>query len=442
MKLKYENTSQLTLEDLTKISKTIDSYVDRLNQVAGSTDLYGEAEGSVNLSIDSRYQKQINDLLTNFDYSKLKYILVIGIGGANLGSKAIYDAIYGYYDLLEPERTPKIIYLDTNDPLFIIKTQQLLQRSIEEPEELAINIISKSGVTAETIFNTRAILDVLPLEAYSDRIIVTSGTETELTKQAQKLNLRTISVPEIIGDRYSIFSANGLIPLRLAGIETKEFLDGAKSSRMMCLDSNIATNPALQSAAILFSHFNEGKVISDNFFFHPELESLGKWYRQLMGESNGKESTLDGKIVHTGITPSISLGSVDLHSVLQLYLGGPRNKITTFISSRENHEINQNVILENNPPLEQIIPEIKDASAGEIMWAILQGVKIAYQNQELPFMEIQLEEVSLFELGSFMQYKMFEMMYLGALLNINVFEKPNVESYKVETKRILNSHTS
>jgi glucose-6-phosphate isomerase len=152
-----------------------------------------------------------------------------------------------------------------------------------------------------------------------------------------------------------------------------------------------------------------------------------------MGESIGKERSLQGDVVHAGITPTVSLGSTDLHSVEQLYLGGPKDKITTFISSKK--------VVAVNVPDERTFPELVTMIAGKsaetIMTAILEGVKIAHQKADLPFMEVVLDGIDEYSLGAYMQFKMLEMMYLGQLLNVNSFDQPNVESYKVETKQIL-----
>jgi len=176
-----------------------------------------------------------------------------------------------------------------------------------------------------------------------------------------------------------------------------------------------------------------GFTINDNFFFHPELESVGKWYRQLMGESVGKEQSLTGEVVHAGITPTVSLGSTDLHSVGQLYLGGPKDKLTTFVSSKQTASLS----VPDERVFPNLVPMITGRSAADIMAAILQGVKIAYQKADLPFMEVVLDSLDEESIGAYLQFKMLEMMYLGQLLSVNSFDQPNVESYKVETKQIL-----
>ena len=144
-----------------------------------------------------------------------------------------------------------------------------------------------------------------------------------------------------------------------------------------------------------------------------------------MGESVGK----DGK----GITPTVSIGSTDLHSMGQLYLGGIKDKFFTFISA-ENKGADISVPQE---PLLEILNEVEEKTTSEIMDAILGGVKIAFLKNDLPFMEIILDDISPHSLGQFMQLKMMEMMFLGNLMGVNAFDQPSVESYKQETRKIL-----
>jgi glucose-6-phosphate isomerase len=218
------------------------------------------------------------------------------------------------------------------------------------------------------------------------------------------------------------------------GIDIGSLRRGAVTVLDACLSEN-GDNIAARSAAVLALQQQNGYRINDNFFFHPELESVGKWYRQLMGESVGKEKSLSGEVVHAGITPTVSLGSTDLHSVGQLYLGGPKDKLTTFISSRQSAD----VIVPTERMLPELVPAISGKSATAIMFAILEGVKIAYQKAGLPFMEVVLDAIDEESIGAFLQFKMLEMMYLGQLLGVNSFDQPNVESYKIETKRLLES---
>jgi len=265
-----------------------------------------------------------------------------------------------------------------------------------------------------------------------DRVVAITDEGSKLWEAAGVHDMARLAIPSPVGGRYSVLSAVGLFPLLSVGIDIQRLRQGASRLLDQCFT---ARNIAASSAAILATQLERGAVINDNFFFHPELESAGKWYRQLMGESVGKEKSLDGEIVHTGITPTVSLGSTDLHSVGQLYLGGPKDKLTTFVSAGKP----EGVAVPAQRLLPELTPMINGKTAADVMAAILEGVKIAYQKAGLPYMEVSLDAIDEESLGAFLQFKMLEMMYLGKLLNVNSFDQPSVEDYKIETKRLLES---
>lgn len=242
---------------------------------------------------------------------------------------------------------------------------------------------------------------------------------------AVKKQISVLTIPKKVGGRFSVFSAVGLFPLAILGVNINNIVNGAQKARDLALSTDFHTNPSLISAIVLFLQLKKGKNINDTFIFLPQLESLGKWYRQLMGESIGK----DGK----GITPTVSIGSTDLHSVGQLYLGGPKDKITTFIYGNTNLD---EVRVPSSSTF-NLVPVISEKTIHSIMNAIVEGTKIAYAKQQLPFMEIMFDSLSEMEIAFFMQFKMMEMMFLGTLLGVDTFNQPHVELYKIETKRLL-----
>ncbi len=146
-----------------------------------------------------------------------------------------------------------------------------------------------------------------------------------------------LEIPKKVGGRYSVFSPVGLFPLGLLGVNIDQLLKGAYDMKSRCLDTNLLKNPAVISATLIYLHYKKGKNIHDLFLVGNDLESVGKWYRQLMGESIGKEFNKDKKRVFEGITPTVSLVSVDLHSMAQIYLGGPYDKFTTFVNVKQNN---------------------------------------------------------------------------------------------------------
>lgn len=437
MKFNYKN-SLLTDSQIAAEAKNLDPYIKHLQEVVSKND-YSFPESSINLSADLELLKNVSELQKSLSTKNLKYIIDIGIGGSNLGTKAIYDALYGFYDVLEPNRYPKMIFADTTNPQFFFKLQQFLEKQVQSSDEIIINAISKSGGTTETTANMEIIADMVVKRFGKEalkRLVITTDEGSKLWNAAKSLGLPIMVLPKSVGGRYSVLSAVGLLPLSLGGINIESLRKGAMKARGMGVSDSLENNPSLLSAIILYLHSKEGRTINDNFIFNQELESVGKWYRQLMGESIGKEHDLQKNVVHAGITPTVSIGSTDLHSVGQLYLGGPRDKMTTFISAEKTEG---DATIPQNPLMPGLVEGIYGKKASEIMSAILGGVKAAYSNQKLPFMEVTLNDVSEESIGEFLQFKMVEMMYLGKLLNINTFDQPHVELYKIETKRILGS---
>jgi glucose-6-phosphate isomerase len=265
-----------------------------------------------------------------------------------------------------------------------------------------------------------------------ERLVVIADANSVYTVAARGKGVSTLTLPTLVGGRFSVLSAVGLFPLALLGLPIGELHAGALGARQFCVAKEVLLNPAAQSALVLATEYAKGKNVHDTFVFGNGLEFLGKWYRQLLGESIGKE-TASGMAV--GITPTVSVGSTDLHSVGQLYLGGPNARVTTFVSVQAQTQS------PHVPTSGRIFPELSPVITGksttEIMDAILSGTTHAYNERGLPFMKIELEGVNLSELGAFMQMKMIEVMCLAFLLKVNAFNQPAVELYKTETKRIL-----
>jgi len=438
MKFLYQNTSLVNPKKLGANASSLVEYVSHLKDVAEAGG-YEADESSINLPFDDSFYVDSSRFAEEKVTNTLKYILVVGIGGSNLGTKAVYDATHGYTDILEKDRFPKIIFVDTLDTEFLLRLEKFINFEIAEPAEIIVNIISKSGGTTETMANMEFVMGIL-IKKFGDsvlgRLVITTDFDSLLWKEAGNKNISRLGIPVKAGGRYSVFSNVGIFPLLCLGLDVKKLLEGAKEIRNKCLNEHFEDNPAMQSAIVLYENLKGGRVINDNFIFNSELESMGKWYRQLMGESLGKEKDLNGETINTGITPTISIGSTDLHSVGQLYLGGPKDKITTFIYSET---IPKNVEVPNERIFPNVVEIISGKSMKHIIRAILDGVKASYGKGKLPFMEVVLDDISVHSLGQFMQFKMMEIMYLGRLMNVNAFDQPSVESYKTETKQILES---
>lgn len=432
LELNY-NTDLDKDETFQGLLQATEDYTHRLRDIAASG-AYDEYESSICLPSDDDLLERVDTLADRKAGANLRYHIVVGIGGSNLGTKAVYEAIHSQSEVLTPEQFPKLLFAETTDPTWLKLLHRLLQ-DVTSPDHLLISIISKSGGTTETLANFEIIMGMLREQFASDcteRVTAITDEGSDLWEQARAGGIDCLAIPSPVGGRYSVLSAVGLFPLRTIGVDVAALRQGAAEMRDACLEPD-SWNPAARSATVLAYHCGEGKTINDNFFFHPELESTGKWYRQLMGESIGKAESLEGKPLNTGITPTVSLGSTDLHSVGQLYLGGPKDKLTTFVYARSTTDLD----IPGDRVFPELNPTIAGSSARQILDAILEGVKVAYRQADLPYMEVTMERVDAAAMGAYLQFKMLEMMYLGVLLNVNSFTQPNVESYKTETKRIL-----
>lgn len=407
------------MSTVSQTAKKLTPYLEKLRGVIN----YHSPEGFLDLPNDKKLVRDVLEVKKDKVSKSLKYIIVIGIGGSNLGAKAIYDALFGYADVLEPTRFPKMLFADTNDPESLEELKRFLRKT-KRSKEILVNVISKSGETTETIANFEFILSALKkFKNIDERIVVTTDFGSKLYNLALEKGLTVLTVPHKVGGRYSVFSAVGLFPLSACGIDIKKLLAGAKRANKSCLQYK--HNSAMISAAVIYLNLKRGKTIHDNFFFHPELESLGKWYRQLVSESLGKK--------RMAITPTVSVGSTDLHSIGQLYLAGPKDKLTTFISSQKFKPMP----ISKRRVFPALVSEIKGKSVATIMRAIFEGVKGAYRKRQLPFMEVILKDISAESLGEFMEFKMIETILLGKLLRVNAFNEPAVRLYKAYTRKYL-----
>ncbi len=262
-----------------------------------------------------------------------------------------------------------------------------------------------------------------------------TDADSPLASIARKNSYNLLEIPKKVGGRFSVFTAVGLFPLALLGIDVALFCKGAHDWLHEFLKKEAADDDAAQSALMLYAHFKAGYTVHALFVFSPDLLMLGNWYKQLIGESLGKKYDRQGNEVESGFTPLVSVGTVDLHSVVQLYLAGPRTTVTTFIDvALENDSL---IIPENE--LSNLLPGLAGRSVTFTKKALFSGVTQAYINEGRPCMVVSLKEKSSYAIGSFMMMKMVETLYLARLWNINPFDQPAVELYKKYAHIIMSS---
>ena len=395
---------------------------------------YASEFASLYLPSDSFLLKEIKKI--SAAYKKLDSLIIVGIGGSNLGTMAVQEALLGKYHNLTS--APQIFYSDTVDSFAMKGLLDIINKKLKARRRILINCISKSGRTTETIANFEVLLKAIKQTRASSRknVVITTDRDSPLWSLSKKHGFQLLEIPKKVGGRYSVLSAVGLFPLAVMGIDIEQLQAGAKLMRGKGMNLELLKNPPAIDAALSYYHYQHNKNISEFFLFSTQLESVGKWYRQLLAESTGKEwDRAHTKQTYTGITPSVSIGSTDLHSMAQLYFGGPADKFTTIVTIENTPVINLPTLEE----FESLVPYIQGKSFSDIMQAIIKGTKLAFRKQKRPFIQISLKSLDEFSLGQLLQHEMLKVIYLCYLLDVNPFDQPNVESYKIETKKVLGS---
>lgn len=346
-------------------------------------------------------------------------LILIGIGGSSLGTEAIHEALRG-------EASPRLYVLDSVSDFHLNEVVNAVQRVPKE--KIAVCVISKSGGTTETLSNASVLLSELGKLYHGvpyDRTVCIGNKDNQLLKTGAALGCHTIAMHEVIGGRYSVFTAVGLVPLALLGYDTEELLKGLAGT--MNEHNELS---CVHGASTLYLQLERGTRTVNIFAFDTRLEKMARWYRQLAAESLGKEKTKDGKDVAIGFVPTIST-PVELHSIGQLYFSGFKGVYTDFLA------VQDTAIKYQIHPETPFAPKVAGKSLQEIAYAIEGGVVEAYRASELPFRKTTLARLTEYELGLCMGMRMLETMYLAAIMHVDAFDQPNVELYKEKTREIL-----
>jgi glucose-6-phosphate isomerase len=356
--------------------------------------------------------------------SEFDHMIVLGIGGSALGTKAVLDAVPAS---VRPRRMA-VHVADNVDP----STFTALLDGVDL-RRTCFNVISKSGGTSETLAQFLVVRERLAAAvgevAWPRHIVVTTDPEKgPLRALVTKLGLRSLPVPAGVGGRFSVLSAVGLLPLAAAGMDIDLLLAGARHADTLCAQSDPRANPAALHAALLYLAMQEkGCNIHVLMPYCDGLLRFAEWYGQLWAESLGKARATDGSLVETGQTPVRALGATDQHSQVQLYVEGARDKVVTFVRVAE-HEG------------DVVIPG-RDGDAAE--FSFLAGHSMG----SLLNMEQQATELALAEAGRLtsllilqrcdeaalgQMFHLFEVQTLvaGGLLGVDPLDQPGVEAGK------------
>lgn len=399
--------------------KKVHSYTTKLSKLEKKND-YTLHESSLFVAGDETYQKSIKKALVRF--KNIDHVILVGIGGSSLGTEAVYHA-------LAYKTSPSLTVLDSVDKDDVRRLETLI-KEISSPTRVALVVVSKSGGTTETMLNTAKVLEICEKrfgETFRKQVIFVGDADTPFLKMGKKKKILCITMPDAIGGRYSVFTAVGMVPLTLLGIDVISLREGA----LAALSKKELKNRE-KSAVTLALHAEAGVHTVNFFTFNKRLTLCGFWYRQLLAESIGKNMTTKGTTFSHQLLPVVSV-SADLHSMAQLYLGGYKNMYTHFVHYNDKQPFH---VLSAHWALEHV-PFLGGKKYDDVQSAITHGVLQAYDDQRLPYQNTELEKCTAYEIGFLLSALICEVMCLAYLLNVDPFDQPSVEYYKKHTRKLL-----
>ena len=356
-------------------------------------------------------------------------VVVIGIGGSYLGARAVIDALQNPFHAFHNQTsTPKIVY--AGNSLSEDYHHDLLQ--LLDQKEYSIIVISKSGTTTEPAIAFRLLKDHCEKKygvlAAKDRIVaITDASRGALKQLSLKNGYQTFVIPDDVGGRYSVLTPVGLLPIAIAGFDIQKLLQGAQLMKTNLLDNkDLDSNIAMQYAYYRYLLYTQDKKVELVVSYEPRLFFFIEWFKQLFGESDGKENK--------GIFPAGATFSTDLHSLGQYIQEGERHLFETVLSvEKSNTHIEIPFDNENLDGLNYL----QFRSMQEINQIAEQGTREAHLDGDVPNFRIMIPQINEHSLGEIIFFFEFSCALGGYMLQINPFDQPGVEAYKQNMFRLL-----
>jgi len=357
------------------------------------------------------------------------HVLVLGIGGSALGTKALVNALRpaAWNELTDDAREffPRITVLENVDPSSVGGALRRI-----DPRRVLVNVISKSGGTAETLAQylvVRAWLDeALGPDAASRHLALTTDpTEGPLRQIAEKEGIAALEVPPEIGGRFSVLTSVGLLPAALVGIDIAGLIAGANRVLERAEQESLLHNPAALYAALHWAADTWlGARIHVVMPYSDRLKELAAWYCQLWAESLGKRVDRRGAIVHTGPTPAPAIGATDQHSQVQLYMEGPYDKLVAFL--RVDHP-GEDLAIPGREGLPEAMAYLPGHTLGELLLAELESTSVALARMGRMNLTLSVPSLTAETVGELIMFFQVATGFAGAWYGINPFDQPGVE---------------
>ena len=413
--------SNISFHEILEIEKQVIEVHRRLHSYSGlGNDFLGwlEYPSSYDKEEFLRIKKAGKKIKENSDI-----FIVIGIGGSYVGARAAIEVLnHSFYNLLphDKRKTPQIYFAGNNISGTYIK--DLID--IIDGKDVSINVISKSGTTTETAIVFRILKEYIEnkygKEKAKERIFATTDkSKGGLRELANQEGYETFVIPDDIGGRYSIFTPVGLLPMAVSGIDIDLMLKGAGDAVEEFKIEDLSKNPCYQYAAVRNILYRKGKIVEILAGYEPSLNFLGEWWKQLFGESEGK----DGK----GIYPAYVNFSTDLHSLGQYIQDGRRILLETTINiENPRHDFILNKNKENLDGLNYLSGKTMDFVNKKAM----QGTILAHVDGGVPNLIINVPQMNEYNFAKLIYFFKKACAVSGYLLEVNPFNQPGVESYK------------
>lgn len=422
IKVRLENTG-IEMKNILEYRKNVENIDKELREKAGDPkEFLGWIDLPTNYNKEEfeRIKKSAQEIRKNS-----QVFVCIGIGGSYLGARAVIEALTNGFN--KKEGTPQIFYAGNN------LSSEYISEMIEAigDRDISINVISKSGTTTEPAIAFRIFREFLEnkygLEEARKRIYVTTDKEKGALKQlSNDEGYETFIVPDNIGGRYSVLTAVGLLPIAVAGIDIEELMQGAKIAQNKYIEPNLKYNECYQYAVTRNILYNQEKNIEILANYNPKLHYFVEWWKQLFGESEGKE----GK----GIFPAGVDFTTDLHSMGQYIQQGRRNLLETVINVvSPSADIEIKADEDNLDGMNFVAGKTVDYVCKKAM----EGTVEAHVNGGVPNIIIDIEKLDVATIGNLIYFFELACAMSGKILGVNPFDQPGVEEYKKNMFRLL-----
>ncbi|WP_223701534.1 glucose-6-phosphate isomerase [Sutcliffiella deserti] len=357
-------------------------------------------------------------------------LLVVGIGGSYLGARAALEMLnHSFYNALtkEQRKAPQLIFVGNN----ISSTYMKDLMDLIEEKDFSINVISKSGTTTEPALAFRIFRKILEekygKEEARKRIYATTDKERGALKTlAMEEGYESFIIPDDVGGRYSVLTAVGLLPIAVSGADIEAMMKGAADASRDFSNSELEENPAYQYAAVRNVLYNKGKTIEMLINYEPGLQYFSEWWKQLFGESEGKDQK--------GIFPASANFSTDLHSMGQYVQEGRRDLFETIIKvENPRHELTVEEEASDLDGLNYLAGKTVDF----VNTKAYEGTMLAHTDGGVPNLVVNIPAMDAYTFGYLVYFFEKACAMSGYLLGVNPFDQPGVEAYKVNMFALL-----